>query len=118
MWLYTDQGAVSVVKNRNRDGELIVRSRDKETLEALCPQHYAMIITTTANDYPFRIFMSKEDWIECLTDYVDDMEYDNFKNHVKTTRPDILRPYYEVYNATLDLEPINARSSVVETRKV
>lgn len=116
MWLYTDQGAVSVVKHRTKD-EVIVRSRDKETLEALCPGHYAMIITTTANDYPFRIFMSKSDWAEYLEDYVMGMEYHNFKDHVKATRPDMLRPYYEVYNATLDLEPVNARSSVVEAYK-
>jgi hypothetical protein len=116
MWLYTDQGAVSVVKHRTKE-EVIVRSRDKETLEALCPGHYAMIIATSANDYPFRIFMSKDDWAEYLTDYVADMEYFNFKDHVKTTRPDMLRPYYEIYNATLELEPANARSGVVETRK-
>lgn len=116
MWLYTDQGAVSVVKHREKD-EVIVRSRDKETLEALCPTHYAMIIQTKANDYPFRIFMSKADWSECLTDYVEQMEYHNFKDHIKATRPDILRPYYEIYNVTLDLEPVNARSSVVETYK-
>lgn len=103
MWLFTDKGMVSVVKHYGEADTVVVRARDKITLMEFCPTHAAKIQTTLMNDYQYRIHMTKPEFSEVLADYVDEMEYPNFKDQVKKVNPSMLPVYYRVYNNAIEL---------------
>ena len=57
MWIFTNAGFVSVVSNGN---DLMIRARDRESLEPIAESDKLEIIATPENDYPYRIFVSHE----------------------------------------------------------
>lgn len=57
MWLFTNTGFVSAVSTGT---ELMVRSRDRESLESLAEAAKSEIISTPSNDYPYRTIVSHE----------------------------------------------------------
>ena len=52
-------------------------------------------------DYPYRYNLQKEGFKEFLEEYVDEMEYDNFKNSVRSN--DIKRTCMIVWNVIWDI---------------
>jgi len=57
MWVFTNTGFVSAVSTGK---ELMVRSRDRESLEPLAESAKTEIIATPSNDYPYRTIVSHE----------------------------------------------------------
>ena len=84
MWLCLNNGFLSVVKNtfsKDYSDEFVVRSRDKNHLLFYFPDK--KISSYDGTDYQFRIYISKLELKIVINQYVDDIDYSNFKNSVK-----------------------------------
>jgi hypothetical protein len=67
MWLVTKDGFYSVVQDRGDPDRLVVRGRWKKHLKVLkdlLPG--SRILVTPEADYPYRMFVSREDWEKLL----------------------------------------------------
>ena len=86
MWVFTETGFVSAVQNRDNPDYLVVRARDRQSLQTLADICDVEIKTSQGSDYPYRVFISKADFTSWMNDNIDFLGYDNFKNRVAITR--------------------------------
>jgi hypothetical protein len=83
MWLFTTQGFYSVVKHRRDHDKLLVRARVREDLDALRKQIPELrIFSDETADYRWRAVVTRAEWLAALAQFVEAMEYDNFKDAV------------------------------------
>lgn len=93
MWLTTTAGFFSAVQDRTDPDRLVVRTRDRESaqalvdgVETLCGEAVS-ITEREGTDYPYRVYVSRENyalWVSFeVRQYV---TYHNFKDAVKETR--------------------------------
>ncbi|OED40237.1 hypothetical protein ACH42_17130 [Endozoicomonas sp. (ex Bugula neritina AB1)] len=80
MWIFTSDGMISIVRHREETQTFMVRARQPEVLQALFPE--SEVITTPEADYRYRINVCQSDLIELITDELEDLQYDNFKNNI------------------------------------
>jgi len=85
MWLFTDTGFVSAVSDGS---DLMVRSRDRESLEPLAAVAKVEIKKTPNNDYPYRVHVKHEVFAEWVALMARNIRYGNFKSEVSATRGD------------------------------
>tara|TARA_B100001287_G_C22365843_1_gene381896 strand:- start:54 stop:374 length:321 start_codon:yes stop_codon:yes gene_type:complete len=106
MWLYTDQGHVSVVADRNNDKKVFVRARNRISL--LHFWHHKVIEKKNA-DYKYRVHILKTEFAQYMYDYISKMEYDNFKGHLLHSgmKPSEYKVYTDVYTAGLGFEDVD-----------
>lgn len=88
MWIFTQTGFVSAVRHYSESGVVVVRARDRESLEILADRADAPIAKSPLNDYPYRVHVSDESFRQWLTSNVTSMDYTNFKDRVHDTRGD------------------------------
>ena len=86
MWLFTETGFVSAVTHRDDSSLMMVRARDKKSLEPLAAWGGVRIENTPTADYPWRVVVPKTILKEWMNNAIDDAEYDNFKSRVTKTR--------------------------------
>jgi hypothetical protein len=86
MWIFTQTGFVSAVADLKDKNVMIVRSRDRLSLEPLAAQAGAEIHQTLNRDYAYRVFVSKQDLSLWLLDAIEDIDYNNYKSRVQATR--------------------------------
>lgn len=111
MWVFTETGFVSAVCHYNQDGVVVVRSRDRQSLEDLAATADVPIENSPANDYPYRVWISKQQFREWLSDSVEKMAYTNFKNRVHDTRGEEFHDALSsVWSVMHDVEDGGARS--------
>jgi hypothetical protein len=117
MWLFTNTGFVSAVSNGK---DLMVRARDRESLELNADSARTEIIATPQNDYPYRIIVTHEFFAKWVSHTVAGITYKNFKSEVTATRGyDFALPLMKVWSAMHEVEDKNSRSKesdVVDTR--
>lgn len=107
MWLFTNTGFVSAVSNGK---DLMVRSRDRESLEPLAESAKTAIIATPGNDYPYRTIVSHEIFSRWAAHMASNIAYKNFKSDVASTRGHkFAHPLMKVWSAMHDVEDSNAR---------
>ncbi len=99
MWVFTEDGFFSTVVVDSRDrlednqDELVVRSRAKDNLISFINKMdgaytFEDVECTPDRDYPWRVFVKREDWAKYLYDYVkDDLCYTNFKDYIRKIGP-------------------------------
>lgn len=110
MWVFTQTGFVSAVQNRHNPDYLVVRARDRQSLQELADVCAVEIKFMTGSDYPYRVFVSKEDFRSWMNDQIDFLDYDNFKNQVAITRgKDFARTLGSVWSTMHDVEDEEAR---------
>ena len=80
MWLFTPQGFISAVENRDNPETIMIRAQDPDHLRAMFPSE--TITETTGSDYPARIFMDRYKFAAWLTVQAVDIDYDNFKGAI------------------------------------
>jgi len=84
MWLFTTSGFISIVeKDANH---LAVRARDSLSLSSLAQSYDVEIRSTPTADYPYRIFLSKDQFKNFLHNQAGLINYKNFKSEVAITR--------------------------------
>ena len=106
MWLYTNQGHLSVVEDMNNSARVLVRARNQKALAAF--KEYKVEFLPFA-DYKYRIHMAKEDFKIWMNNYIDNMGYTNFKNslyYMKMTKKEV-QIFHEVYKCALQLKNID-----------
>lgn len=114
MWIFTETGFVSAVQNRHNPEYLVVRSRDRQSLQELADVCTVDIKFMEGSDYPYRVFVSKDDFKHWMNDQIDFLGYDNFKNRVAITRgKDYAHTLGSVWSTMHDTEDEEARSRYV-----
>lgn len=109
MWLFTNTGFVSAVSNGK---DLMVRARDRESLEALADAAKTEIICTPLSDYPYRVIVGHEIFSMWVAHMARGINYKNFKSEVAATRGyDFARPLMKVWSAMHEIEDAGARNS-------
>jgi hypothetical protein len=107
MWLFTNTGFVSAVSNGQ---DLMVRSRDRESLEPLAESAHTEIISTPQNDYPYRVIVTHEIFSRWAAHMAAGISYKNFKSEVAMTRGnDFAHPLMKVWSAMHEIEDEGAR---------
>ena len=84
MWLLTTIGLYSVVAQRDDPDLMIVRARTRGDIEGLSNRYLPVgeIDEETGTDYPFRIFVARDEFERAAAALARDIDYDNFKNAV------------------------------------
>lgn len=104
MWIFTQDGFISAVDNGHVKDKLAVRARDKASLELLAALTGQEINHSHNTDYPYRVYVSREDFSNFLLSHVDSLDYRNFKNRVYETRgPEFAHACGKVWSAMLDV---------------
>jgi hypothetical protein len=112
MWIFTKEGFISAVSNREGTG-LVVRARDKKALDALAESAEVSIAKSPKGDYPYRLFVSKDDFAVWVTSVISDLDYINFKSKVARTRgPEYSEALHDVWATMLHVEDSDARSGL------
>lgn len=107
MWIFTNTGFVSAVSNGK---DLMVRSRDRESLEPLAASANIEIIATPANDYPYRAIVSHAIFSRWVAHMASNIVYKNFKSEVASTRGhEFAHPLMKVWSVMHEVEDTGAR---------
>jgi hypothetical protein len=108
MWLFTEGGFVSAVRNRNNSDQLVVRARDKKSLGVLAEATKQEIKFTPYADYPYRLYVGEKEFRTFVDESVRNLDYDNFKSRVVKTRGanfvDALHDVWATMHKVEDLE--------------
>jgi hypothetical protein len=86
MWIFTQDGFISAVNNKEAADKITVRARDKQSLALISEIVNQEIIQVNGRDYPYRVYATKEQLSEFLQAQVDVLDYGNFKDQVKVVR--------------------------------
>jgi hypothetical protein len=118
VWIATNEGWISVVKRRGTD-ELLVRARSEEhllwVLIRLQPEHVKadvdkdrMFVDLDA-DYPYRMYVTREEFKRYLDTQINRIDYDNFKARVpdKHYAHALNDVWYTMYQWGIPHRPIN-----------
>ena len=109
MWLFTNTGFVSAVSNGT---DLMVRARDRASLEAIAESAKTEIISTPQHDYPYRVIVTHEFFAKWVSHMAANINYKNFKSEVAASRGyDFAHPLMKVWSAMHEVEDQDARSS-------
>jgi len=110
MWLFTSSGFISIVeKDADR---LAVRARDSLSLSSLAQSYGVEIRSTPTADYPYRIFITKDQFKNWLSNQPGQIDYKNFKSEVSITRgKNFANALLKVWSAMHAIEDMQARSS-------
>ena len=110
MWLFTSKSFLSVVadKENPKGDRLLVRSRIAGDIEEVFPD--ANVMETCNADYRFRAWVSREKVNKAISEYVQNLNYINFKNSVEDQ--DRIRPLMRVWSTMYEHQEaqLNARS--------
>jgi hypothetical protein len=85
MWIFTTTGFVSAVRNTD-DRTIIVRSRDRESLIPISKKCQTEIKLTPLADYPYRVRIEHDKFIEWISTEASNIDYPNFKSQVRISR--------------------------------
>ena len=109
MWLFTTTGFISIVED---DADhLVVRARDSFSLSPLTQSYNVEIRSTPTADYPYRIFLSKDQFKNYLHNQTGLINYKNFKSEVAITRgKKFANALLSVWSAMHEVEDKEARS--------
>jgi len=113
MWIFTTSGFVSAVWNPN-DQTIIVRSRDRASLEPISSRFQTPIKQTPLADYPYRLFLEREKFTLWVSDASTALDYRNFKSQVAAMRgKDFARTLGKVWSTMHQVEDRLARVSAL-----
>ena len=88
MWIFTQEGYISVVDNNDSPGNLTVRARDKQSLELLASLTGAELVELRGRDYEYRIYVTRDQLTDYMAMHIQHLDYSNFKNRIWATRGD------------------------------
>jgi hypothetical protein len=86
MWIFTETGFISAVAHRDDQRFMVVRARDKQSLEELALMSQTEIEYSPNADYSWRTVVHKQDLYQFMEHAISVADYDNFKNRVYKTR--------------------------------
>jgi hypothetical protein len=114
MWLLTKTGFFSAVRDLDTRDSMIIRARDPDDMKNLVEQYVpgTEIIETLDSDYRYRIRLDKSTWIRLAAELAEDVDYNNFKNHIKEVQGvERAMLYSEIWEILYSLQPLSGKSS-------
>jgi hypothetical protein len=110
MWIFTTSGFISAVRNPN-DRTIIVRSRDRQSLQQISQDFKTPVMSTPFSDYQYRVVLESEQFTNWVKNQAAAIDYPNFKSAVQTHRGKIFaRALNKVWSTMHDIEDEFARS--------
>lgn len=110
MWIFTQTGFVSAVRHRTEPETVVVRARDRASLEVLAELADAPIEKSPTADYPYRVEVPELGFSQWLVASVASLDYSNFKDRVHDTRgEEYANALMGVWNLMHDVEDDEAR---------
>jgi hypothetical protein len=110
MWVFTQHGFVSAVQHFDNQEQIVVRSRDKESLALASAFFETKVISSPSNDYPFRIVLSRDQFAEFIQTEVAMLDYTNFKSRLDVSRGEHWHDTAsQVWSIMHDIEDADAR---------
>jgi len=107
MWLFTKTGFVSVVQDAKDKDKMVVRARDKQSLEPLMDEYGVKLVNLKNRDYPHRVFLTRKQFVDWLVQSGEDLDYNNYKTKVTQTRgSEFAHPLHDVWATMLRLEDL------------
>jgi len=107
MWLFTQTGFVSVVANSEKEDEMMVRARDKQSLQPFVDEYGVKILSWKHTDYPLRVLITRKQFVDWLVQSGEDLTYSNYKTRVSQTRGhEFAHPLHDVWATMLRLEDL------------
>jgi len=107
MWLFSETGFVSVVQDPQDKNKMVVRGRDMESLKPLVERYDAKIVQLKNRDYPHRVFLTREQFVDWLVELGETLKYTNYKTRAGQARGhDFTRPLHTVWSTMLELEDL------------
>jgi len=116
VWLFTPFGFFSVVADRDKANQVIVRARVKGDLENLRTKYLPTLGPTVMlqmRDYPYRGFVSRDDLAAAMPKITQDITYTNFKNEVTKQQGD---PRHDLYLRVWGVMK-NAEEEIAKTKR-
>jgi hypothetical protein len=80
MWIFLSDAFMSIVEDRQHEGNLLVRSRFASHLRHVFPE--AKVIKTPRHDYAFRVSVPRKEVAQVIAARIASIDYANFKNTV------------------------------------
>jgi len=80
MWVFTNKGFLSIIQDFRDPDTLIVRSRFPDHIQNLFPG--ARVTKTTSRDYLYRTLLPRQEVVDVLKKYTEEIDYTNFKDSV------------------------------------
>jgi len=96
MWIFPNDAALSIVKDRSDPARLMVRARVVGDIERIFPSAHE----TEEADYRYRASILRSDVSATLAQRAESIDYDNFKNSCDTPRHDA---YLNVWESWMDV---------------
>jgi hypothetical protein len=88
MWVFSETGFVSAVVDPKDSNVMVVRSRDKKSIQPLADFAGTEIIELPNRDYEYRVFVERGTFSDWVLRSISTMEYGNYKSRMYTTRGD------------------------------
>jgi hypothetical protein len=84
MWLFTPEGFISVVadKEAQNGDRLLARSRNKSHLDAISKYLSTPPFQVEGSDYAWRAWITRPQLISYISSHISLMDYTNFKNQI------------------------------------
>jgi hypothetical protein len=109
MWIFTTSGFISAVQDPE-DRTIIVRSRDKDSLVPISKLAKVGLQKTALADYPYRIEITPDQFVEWVASQARQINYSNFKSEVAIYRDvKFSRALSNVWSIMHDVEDPSAR---------
>jgi hypothetical protein len=86
MWIFTSTGFVSTVQHRDDPARLVVRARDRVSLEPLVARTGAELNPWRGSDYAYRVVVDRADFEAWLADEARAIAYTNYKTSALRAR--------------------------------
>lgn len=99
----------AVVLGCKRDGGTVIvaRSRERETLVKLLGDVgiSTMLFETPAWDYPFRVYVTADEWARALAGVAFELDYRNFKHWTSGHQPERYELAHHIWQDALSAAP-------------
>ena len=102
MWIVLNKSFLSIVKNRNNDEELLVRSRVNGDIEKVFQN--ANVFEDLKADYRYRSYIRRSEVAKTISEELLNINHDNFKNSVSKGDKDRLNAYMNVWSSLYKMQ--------------
>lgn len=118
MWIFTTSGFISAVQDWHDPSRVLVRARDRTSLESLAAATGEVIHASPAADYPYRTSATKGDFAHWVATEAGAIDYPNFKSEVAAIRgDDYAHVLMGVWSTMHDAEDASARTATGEPKQ-
>jgi hypothetical protein len=112
MWVFTETGFVSAVADGRNEAALVLRARDRQSLEPLALLEGCDIEFGAGTDYPYRLTCDRVTFGTWLVAQTTSIDYRNFKDRVHHSRGDhYADALMGVWSAMVDVTDDEARAN-------